>query len=47
MTDKIAIVLVLLIGGIFAADFFVFGWNLHIFLGRKLMVLTEYIAFWR
>ncbi|SHE34589.1 hypothetical protein SAMN05444273_101159 [Litoreibacter ascidiaceicola] len=47
MTNKIAIVLGLLIVGIFAADLFVFGWDLHIFLGKKLMVLTEYMAFWR
>jgi len=47
MTNKIAIALAILIGGIIAADLFVFGWDLHIFLGRKLMVLTEYIAFWR
>ncbi|MEP3345249.1 MAG: hypothetical protein ABJN34_10400 [Litoreibacter sp.] len=47
MTDKIAIVLALLIGSVIAADQFVFGWDLHIFLGRKLLELTEYIAFWR
>lgn len=47
MTDKIAIALAILIGGILAADLLVFGWDLHIFLGRKLMVLTEYLAFWR
>ena len=47
MTDKIALVLVLLIAAILAADLLVFGWDLHVFLGRKLMELTEYIAFWR
>jgi hypothetical protein len=47
MTDKIAIVLAILIVGIFAADLLFFGWDLHIFLGRKLVELTDYIAFWR
>lgn len=47
MTNKIAIALALLIGSIIAADLLVFGWNLHIFLGRKLIDLTEYLAFWR
>ncbi|EPX80200.1 hypothetical protein [Litoreibacter arenae] len=47
MTNKLAIVLALIIGGILAADFFVFGWDLHIFLGRKLLALIEYMAFWR
>ncbi|RLJ59998.1 hypothetical protein BCF46_0190 [Litoreibacter meonggei] len=47
MTNKIAIVLAILIGGIIAADLLVFGWDLHIFLGKKLMILTEYMAFWR
>lgn len=47
MTNKLAIALALIIGGIIAADLFVFGWNLHIFLGRRLIDLTEYLAFWR
>lgn len=47
MTNQLAIVLALIIGGIIAADFLVFGWDLHIFLGRRLMQLTEYLAFWR
>ena len=47
MTDKIAIVLAVLICGILAADHFVFAWDLHIFLGRKLLQLTNYLAFWR
>lgn len=47
MTNKIAIVLALIISGILAADLFVFGWDIHIFLGRKLLDLTEYLAFWR
>ena len=47
MTNKIAIALGLLIIGIFCLDWFVFGWDLHVFLGRKLGELIEYIAFWR
>lgn len=47
MTNKIAIALGLLILAILLADWFVFGWDLHIFLGRRLVQLTEYIAFWR
>ncbi len=47
MTNKIAIVLGIIIAVILLADWFVFGWDLHIFLGRKLIELTEYLAFWR
>ncbi|WP_298256629.1 hypothetical protein [uncultured Litoreibacter sp.] len=47
MTDKIAFVLAALIIGLFAADIFVFEWDIHVFLGRKLVQLTDYMAFWR
>ncbi len=47
MTNKIAIALGLLILSIFALDQFVFGWDLLVFLGRKLSELIEYLAFWR
>jgi len=47
MTNKLAIALALIIGGIIAADMLVFGWELHVFLGRRLIELTEYLAFWR
>ena len=46
MTNRLAIVLgaLLLIG--IALNFYL-GWELHIFLGRKLLDLIEYLAFWR
>ncbi|MFV2052582.1 hypothetical protein [Aliiroseovarius sp. YM-037] len=47
MTNRIAIVLALMILVLIAADLLIFGWDLHVFLGKKLGELTEYIAFWR
>ncbi|MGV6810668.1 MAG: hypothetical protein ACWA47_00345 [Brevirhabdus sp.] len=47
MTNKIAFFLALLIIGLFLLDFFVLHWNLPVFLGRKFMALTEWVAFWR
>lgn len=47
MTNKIAIVLAALIAAVLLADWFVFNWDLHIVLGRKLADLIEYLAFWR
>ncbi|PTX56217.1 hypothetical protein C8N43_0870 [Litoreibacter ponti] len=47
MTNKIAIALAALIFAILMLDVLVFGWDLHIFLGRRLLDLTEYLAFWR
>ena len=47
MTDTIAIWLALVIGAVLAVDLFHFGWDLHVHLGRGLVVLLEYLAFWR
>lgn len=47
MTNKLAIALALVIAVILALDWFVFGWDLHVFLGRKGVDLIEYLAFWR
>lgn len=47
MTNKLAVVLGAIIFGVVALDLLIFGWDLHIFLGRKLGELSEYIAFWR
>jgi len=47
MTNKIALVLGLLIIGLFALDHYVIGADIHIFLARKLGDLIEYMAFWR
>jgi hypothetical protein len=46
MTNGIAIGLALAIVALFAASA-VMGWDLHIFLGRKLVDLIDWIAFWR
>ena len=47
MTNKIAIFLGLAILLVVALDTFVFHWDLHIFIGRKLLDLISFIAFWR
>jgi hypothetical protein len=46
LTDKIALYLGIALAGFVFANFY-FGWELQIFLGRKLVELTEYLAFWR
>ena len=46
MTNSIAIGLGLAILAVVAANA-VFGWDLHIFLGRKLVEVIEWMAFWR
>jgi len=46
LTDKIAVYLGLALFAFIAANF-ILGWELQIFLGRKLLELTEYLAFWR
>ncbi len=47
MTNRIALFLVLAIVALFLADRFWLGLDLPLFLGRKLMQLVEYMAFWR
>ncbi|WP_456389207.1 hypothetical protein [Profundibacter sp.] len=47
MTNKLAIIFGLVIIAIFLADHYWLHWNLPIMLGKKLALLTEYIAFWR
>ncbi len=47
MTNTIALGLALLILAIFAADFLWFDGVLPVFLGQKMLELTEYVAFWR
>jgi hypothetical protein len=46
LTNKLAVYLGIVIAAFLFANFF-FGWELQIFLGRKLIELTEYLAFWR
>lgn len=47
MTNRLAIVLGALVLAVIAADLLIYGWDLHIFLGIKLVDLIEYLAFWR
>lgn len=47
MNNIIAFWLAALILGFLALDYFVLDLNVPIFLGRKLLELLEYIAFWR
>lgn len=47
MTNIIAIWLGVIILGFLALDYFVLDWDSPLFLGRKLLELVEYLAFWR
>ncbi|KPU84583.1 glyceraldehyde-3-phosphate dehydrogenase [Marinosulfonomonas sp. PRT-SC04] len=47
MTNKLAIIFGLIIIAIFVADHFLLHWGLPVMLGKKLALLTEYIAIWR
>ncbi|WP_164738276.1 hypothetical protein [Frigidibacter oleivorans] len=47
MTDRIALVLGILIALVFVIDALAFGGSLPLFLGRRLAGLIEYLAFWR
>lgn len=47
MTNTIALWLALAIAGVIAADLLVFGWDLHIALGRQMLRLLDAVAFWR
>ena len=47
MTNKIAIGLALIVIAVFAADAFAFGGTLPVFLGKKLFVFLDWLAFWR
>ena len=47
MTNKLAIIFGFVIIATLIADHYYLGWNLPVMLGRKLALLTEYIAFWR
>ncbi|WP_374636680.1 hypothetical protein [Paracoccus sp. (in: a-proteobacteria)] len=47
MTNRIALILGLLIVALFLADALVLHWNLPIFLGKKFAGLIEYLSFWR
>lgn len=47
MTNRIAIGLGLCILALFLADRLFLHMDLHILAGRRLLDLTEYLAFWR
>lgn len=47
MTDRIAVFLFLVIAAVFAADLLVFHWGMSLFLARKFIALTQWLAFWR
>lgn len=47
MTNRIALVLGLLIVALFLADALVLHWNLPVFLGKKFDGLIEFLSFWR
>lgn len=47
MTDRIAVWLAAAIIAVIAADLLYFGWNLHLFLGRKLAEAIDFLAVWR
>ncbi|WP_205389214.1 hypothetical protein SuNHUV7_35120 (plasmid) [Pseudoseohaeicola sp. NH-UV-7] len=47
MTNRIAIVLGLIIVGAILLDVFLYGSEHLIFLGKKFAELVEWIAFWR
>lgn len=47
MTNRIALVLGILIVALFGADLLLFDGAGGVFLGKKFSELTEFIAFWR
>ena len=47
MTNKIALVLALLITGLFVLDAAVLYWNLPLLIGRQMLPLVEWLSFWR
>ena len=47
MTDRIALILAILIVALCALDLFANGGGVLFFLARKLFVFVEYLSFWR
>ncbi|MBT8411949.1 MAG: hypothetical protein KJP02_09150 [Octadecabacter sp.] len=47
MTTRLALVLALLIAAFFVLDHFALHWNAGLFLGKKMLELINYLAFWR
>lgn len=46
MTNRMALIIGLIIVALLIINF-AFGLNIHIFLGRKFIELTHWLAFWR
>lgn len=47
MTNPIVVILFLLIAAFIALDMFVLHLGLSVFLGKRLVDLIEWVAFWR
>lgn len=47
MTNTLAAWMAAIIVAVFAADIFYFGWDLHLILGRLLLGILSWMAFWR
>lgn len=47
MTDRLAVILGLLLILLFGADFAFNGGNITLFLAKKFMGLLDYVEFWR
>lgn len=47
MTNTIALWLVIAVVALFAADALFLGWDLPVLLGRQLLRLLDWVAFWR
>lgn len=47
MTNKLAIVLALLVVAFFVTDAFAFDGAMGVFLGQKFFVFLDWLAFWR
>lgn len=47
MTNQLALVLCVIIAALITLDLVIFGGSNLIFLGKKLFVLIDWLAFWR
>lgn len=47
MTNRIAIILALMIVALFVADYFLFDWGMTLFMAKQFAALVEWISFWR
>ena len=47
MTNQIALALAILVIAFFGADYLILDGAMSLFLGKKLLELTEWLAFWR